>query len=101
MPSAGRLFAGPDPLTTDLVYVRFLGHHRQMDTLVERLQREGKRKGEWSELAVDRTTEMRSWARPLKKESLAGHRVMVYFNNHYAGYAPGSVDIFRQLWEEL
>jgi uncharacterized protein YecE (DUF72 family) len=24
----------------------------------------------------------------------------VYFNNHYAGYAPGSVELFSRLWNE-
>ena len=55
MPRPSRLFAGDDPVTTDLVYVRFLGHHRRMDDLVARLCAEGKRGAEWSELAVDRT----------------------------------------------
>jgi hypothetical protein len=31
---------------------------------------------------------------------MAGHRVLVYFNNHYAGYAPGSAESFRRLWQE-
>lgn len=22
----------------------------------------------------------------------------IYFNNHYAGYAPGSVELFSRLW---
>jgi uncharacterized protein YecE (DUF72 family) len=26
--------------------------------------------------------------------------VYVYFNNHYAGYAPGSVELFARLWRE-
>ncbi len=100
MPSPGRLFRGPEPATAETIYVRFLGNHREMDRLVARLKKEGKRGGEWDALAVDRTREMRAWVRPLKKRMLAGHRVLVYFNNHYAGYAPDSVDIFRRLWEE-
>ena len=32
--------------------------------------------------------------------SLAGARVLVYFNNHYAGYAPGSALEFRRMWNE-
>ena len=55
MPEPARLFRGPRPVTSDLVYVRFLGHHREMDALVARLQREGQRTGEWSELALDRS----------------------------------------------
>jgi uncharacterized protein YecE (DUF72 family) len=98
MPRPSKLFAGVDPVTTDLVYVRFLGHHRRMDELVARLQAEGKRDADWSELAVDRTGEVREWVRPLRALAIDGARVMVYFNNHYAGYAPGSAEQFRQIW---
>jgi len=27
--------------------------------------------------------------------------VYVYFNNHYAGYAPGSVELFEELFQEI
>lgn len=99
MPRPSRLFAGVDPVTTDLVYVRFLGHHRRMDDLVARLCAEGKRGAEWSELAVDRTEELAEWVGPLRGLAAGGARVMVYFNNHYAGYAPGSAEQFRQMWQ--
>jgi len=98
MPGPERLFAGPDPLTTDLVYVRFLGHHRKMDDLVEKLRKEGKRTGDWNALALDRTEEMRRWVAPLRERAESGARVLAYFNNHYAGYAPGSAEQFVRLW---
>ena len=101
MPDAATLFSGPQPVTSDLVYVRFLGSHHEMDLLVERLIASGDRQGEWSELAVDRTDEMRQWARPLRELAAAGNRVMTLFNNHYAGYAPGSVEQFAKIWREL
>jgi len=98
MPGPERLFAGPDRLTTDLVYVRFLGHHRKMDDLVEKLRKEGKRTGDWNALALDRTEEMRRWVAPLRERAESGARVLAYFNNHYAGYAPGSAEQFVRLW---
>jgi len=98
MPGPARLFRGPRPVTTDLIYVRFLGHHREMDALIARQRAEGRRNSEWGELALDRTSEMREWVAPLRAESIAGARVLVYFNNHYAGYAPGSVTEFKRLW---
>lgn len=100
MPGPERLFSGPRPVTSGLIYVRFLGHHREMDALVARLRKEGKRQGEWSESAMDRSGEMRQWVEPLYKEALAGSRVLAYFNNHYAGYAPGSALEFRRMWQE-
>lgn len=98
MPGPARLFGGPRPVTTNLIYVRFLGHHREMDQLIARQREQGRRDSEWGELALDRSTEMREWVAPLRAESLAGARVLVYFNNHYAGYAPGSVTEFKRLW---
>ena len=81
------------------IVLRTLGHHRQMDALVARLQAAGKRAGEWSELAVDRSDEMREWVAPLRRRAAAGKRVVTFFNNHYAGYAPGSVLRFGRLWQ--
>lgn len=100
MPPPGTLFAGPDPQTTDLLYVRFIGDHKRMDRIVEGLRSEGKRTGDWSAIAVDRTDEMRSWMRPLRERAGRGAEVFAYFNNHYAGFAPDSARLFRQLWEE-
>jgi uncharacterized protein YecE (DUF72 family) len=100
MPGPERLFAGPDPLTTDLIYVRFLGDHKRMDDLVARLMKEGRRKGNWSETAADRDEEMRRWVRSLKSCAEEGATVLAYFNNHYAGFGPGSAERFLELWRE-
>ena len=96
----GRLEGRMGPVTTDLIYVRFLGHHREMDQLIARQRAEGRRDSEWGETALDRSAEIREWVEPLRAESIAGARVMVYFNNHYAGYAPGSALEFRRMWNQ-
>jgi uncharacterized protein YecE (DUF72 family) len=66
MPAPEKLFAGPDPRTTDLTYVRFIGDHKKMDALVAQLRADGKRAGDWSALAVDRTSELARWVAALK-----------------------------------
>ena len=99
MPGPRKLFSAQDPVTGDTVYVRFLGDHRRMDERVARLRREGRRSADWSEIAVDKSEEMREWVAPLNRLAIEGARVLVYFNNHYAGYAPGSADQFRQMWD--
>ena len=99
MPAPEALFAGPDPRTAELTYVRFIGDHKKMDALVAKQKAEGKRAGEWSALAVDRRAEMRRWAVTLK--SAAKGPVLAYFNNHYAGFAPDSARLFRELWDEV
>jgi uncharacterized protein YecE (DUF72 family) len=99
MPGPEKLFSGPDPQTGALTYVRFIGDHKTMDGLVAKLKGEGKRAGEWSQLAVDRSAEMKRWAAVLK--SRATGPVLAYFNNHYAGFAPDSARLFRELWDQV
>lgn len=99
MPAPEKLFAKGDPFTTDLRYVRFIGDHKRMDALVAKLEEDGKRKGAWSALAVDRTDDMKRWAAVLKPA--AKTPVLAYFNNHYAGFAPDSARLFRELWDRL
>jgi uncharacterized protein YecE (DUF72 family) len=100
MPGPEKLFAGVEPVTSELVYVRFLGDHRRMDRRVALLRERGRRAADWSELAVDRGPEMKGWISPLRRLAGAGRTVLAYFNNHYAGYAPGSAELFRQLWSD-
>src|SRR5436309_5323568 len=87
-----------DVFTGDFAYIRFLGNHRQMDEAVKKARADGQRNKEWDSLLVNRTEEMKAWIPPIKE--LAGKRipVYVYFNNHYAGYAPGSVELFTRLY---
>lgn len=99
MPQPEKLFSGPDPLTTDLAYVRFIGDHKKMDALVAGLKKDGRRAGDWSELAVDRTAETKRWAGAIRAK--AKGPVLAYFNNHYAGFAPGSARLFRDLWDQV
>ena len=99
MPPPEKLFAHGDPWTSDLRYVRFIGDHKKMDALVAKLKGEGKRAGAWSALAVDRTDDMRRWASVLKPR--AKSPVLAYFNNHYAGFAPDSARLFRDLWDKV
>ena len=99
MPEAAKLFLGPDPLTAEFSYARFIGDHKKMDGLVAQLRGEGRRAGDWSELAVDRTVEMTIWAEVLKPR--ARGPVLAYFNNHYAGFAPDSARLFRDLWDKV
>lgn len=98
MPQPEKLFAGADPLTTKGAYVRFIGDHKKMDALVAGLRKEGRRAGEWSATAVDRSADMKRWVGALR--SRAKGPVLAYFNNHYAGFAPDSARLFRDLWDQ-
>ncbi len=86
--------------TSSFAYIRFLGNHKQMDAAVQRAREEGKRDSDWGSLLVDRTEQMRFWIPAIRKLVAGQIPVYVYFNNHYAGYAPGSVELFSRLWHE-
>jgi uncharacterized protein YecE (DUF72 family) len=101
MPGAAQLFRGPDPVTAPFSYIRFLGNHRQMDKLVQAAREEGTREKEWGELLVDRERETREWVEIGWRLIERQESVYAYFNNHFAGFAPGSVERFVRLWEHV
>ena len=41
-----------------------------------------------------------AWIQELKKIVHKGVKTYAFFNNHYAGFAPGSVRQFEDLWEK-
>jgi uncharacterized protein YecE (DUF72 family) len=84
--------------TSDFVYVRFLGNRKEMESAVKQAQQEGQRKRAWEGLLKDRSVQMIQWIPPIKLLLGRGIPVYVYFNNHYAGYAPGSVELFGELF---
>ena len=86
--------------TAPFVYVRFLGNRKEMDAAVKQALDTGVRKRAWESLIKDRTGQMGAWIPPIKSLLARGIPVYVYFNNHYAGYAPGSVELFAKLFNE-
>ena len=84
--------------TAPFAYVRFLGNRKEMDAAVQKAQEAGLRKRPFESLLKDRTDQMKAWIPPIKHLLAKGTPVYVYFNNHYAGYAPGSVELFETLF---
>jgi len=98
LPSIDRLLQTIDPLTADFLYVRLLGNHRKMDELVEaRAAARGGRR--WSEVVVDRSRECALWVAALQTLSPRVPKGWVFVNNHYAGFAPGSIDLLVSLFD--
>ncbi|MDZ4806063.1 MAG: DUF72 domain-containing protein [Candidatus Eisenbacteria bacterium] len=94
MPSITKLVSKLDPVTANFSYIRFLGDHKRMDALVKDRDRP------WGSLAVDRTAETVRWV-PVVRDLLSRKLdVFAYFNNHFAGYAPGSARLFLDLLRE-
>lgn len=96
MPDPDRLLRLTDPVTAPFSYVRFLGHHRRMDEMVKRARLESGKKRSWDEIIVDRTRETVSWAALVGKLLDRKVEVFAFFNNHYAGFAPGSAALFAK-----
>jgi len=86
--------------TSSFAYVRFLGNRKAMDAAVKEAQESGQRKRAWESLLKDCTEQMKMWIPPIKQLIARKIPVYVYFNNHYAGYAPGSVELFSKLFAD-
>ena len=101
MPELGETRRRIDPLTADFLYVRFLGDRKKMDEYVEGLIERGEQKRHWDRLVLDRRAETENWA--VQMREMVGQEpereVYAFFNNHYAGYAPGSLGIFARAWK--
>jgi uncharacterized protein YecE (DUF72 family) len=90
MPTAAQYLGEIDPITAEFAYVRWLGDRYGIEKVTKT----------WDKAIVDRTREMRGWV-PAVREILARNRtVFGFFNNHYAGHAPASIELFEKIWKE-
>lgn len=87
MPGPNEIFEKFDPITTDFAYIRWLGDRKGIERVTK----------VWNRIVVDRSVEMRSWVDVCKKTQRRGVTIFGYFNNHYAGFGPESVRLFREM----
>lgn len=90
MPRIDTLAKALDLVTADFAYVRFIGDRKRI---------EGKTK-RFDKLIEDKTEELSIWVDELKKIVNKGVKTHAFFNNHYAGFAPGSIKQFDDLWNQ-
>lgn len=78
-----------DVVTADFAYVRWLGDRKGIE----------ERTKHWDKLIVNREREMETWIPEIRR--LLDRRLILYayFNNHYAGFAPGSIALLREIWK--
>jgi uncharacterized protein YecE (DUF72 family) len=81
----------PPIVTTDFLYVRFIGD-RSID------------EKDFGKIQKDRIFEMNKWAEEIKKVETEKERgrkevslAMIAANNHYAGFGPGTANLFRKM----
>jgi uncharacterized protein YecE (DUF72 family) len=80
----------PAARTAGFSYVRWLGDRHGIE----------KKTTVWDRIIVDRGAETRKWIGAIRTLLAEERAVYGYFNNHYAGYAIGSIELFRDLWEK-
>ena len=77
----------PPIVTSDFLYIRFIGDRTIQEKNFGRIQK-------------DRTFEMRKWSRQLmrvQKEETKLNLAIVTANNHYAGFGPATANMFRKI----
>jgi uncharacterized protein YecE (DUF72 family) len=90
MPRPEVWFEKFDPITADFTYVRWLGDRKGIE----------ERTKVWDQIIVDRSMELSEWAENLGKVHKREIQIFAYANNHYAGYGPATVEMFRHLWRK-
>ncbi len=85
----------PPIVTTDFLYLRFIGDRSIQEKDFGRIQ-------------IDRVFEMQKWADSIKRVKDEDIKLaIIAANNHYAGFGPGTANVFRNMlglseakWEE-
>jgi uncharacterized protein YecE (DUF72 family) len=90
MPRIDTLAKALDLVTSDFCYARFIGDRKGIESKTKK----------WDRVIEDKSDEMKIWVPELKKITDKGVKTYAFFNNHYAGFAPGSVTLFQDLWEQ-
>jgi uncharacterized protein YecE (DUF72 family) len=88
MPHAKSYLRIPGIVTADFLYVRLLGDRRAIEEQTTT----------WDRLVVDRTPETQAWVEVLGELGPQVRRTYTYINNHYAGCAYESADLFAGAW---
>jgi len=86
-----QLVAEQNVVTADFTYLRWLGDRKGIEEKTKH----------WDRVIIDRTHEMEAWILIIRKLLKRGIRILGFFNNHYAGFAPGSIKLFYEVWERM
>jgi uncharacterized protein YecE (DUF72 family) len=80
--SVNQYLTTPATLTSDMVYLRLVGDRKVT---------------EFNRTQKDQTETMQTWSRALEDVSASVKERFIFFNNHFAGFGPASVNEFRRL----
>ena len=79
-----------DLITGDFTYVRWLGDRKDIEEQTKI----------WDKTIIDREAEITEWVRILKSVVARGIKAFAWANNHYAGHAPRTVQLFWDTWRK-
>ena len=88
MPRPAQWFEKLDPITADFTYVRWLGDRKGIEWQTKT----------WDKVIVDWSRDLAEWVEVLKTVHKRKIQIFAFANNHYAGYGPGTVELFWELW---
>jgi uncharacterized protein YecE (DUF72 family) len=88
MPRPAELFEKCDPVTADFTYIRWLGDRKGIEAQTK----------VWDKTIIDRTPEIQEWVKYCRQIQRRGITIYAFANNHYAGHAPSTVALFKQLY---
>ncbi|HVB55694.1 MAG TPA: DUF72 domain-containing protein [Candidatus Acidoferrales bacterium] len=89
MPRPAELFERFDPITADFTYIRWLGDRKGIEAVTKT----------WDKVVVDRASDLQDWVKVCHQMVRRGVTVFGYANNHYAGHAPATIQLFREMCE--
>jgi uncharacterized protein YecE (DUF72 family) len=87
MPPIDQLLKRHDLDTAKFAYIRWLGDRKGIEEITK----------EWDKVVIDRQADLARWVLPVHQLLARGRQVYGFFNNHYAGHAPASLELFQQL----
>jgi uncharacterized protein YecE (DUF72 family) len=90
MPRPSELFKAGDPVTAGFAMVRWIGDRKGIEEQTK----------VWDRTLIDRTEDLREWVEVLRKVARRVDIMFAYANNHYGGFAPDTIGLFRQLWPQ-
>ena len=80
--SVNQYLTTPATLTADFLYLRFVG-----DRAIS----------EFNRMQKDQSQVLKNWSQALREVGDKVQERFIFFNNHFAGFGPGSVNEFRRL----
>jgi uncharacterized protein YecE (DUF72 family) len=90
MPRPWELDAELKPVTTDFAYARLIGDRKEIEAKTE----------VWNREVIDRGPLLEKWAGFLVGLLESRIPVLVYINNHFAGFAPATALRLKQLYDD-